>query len=103
MQIRTSHMTIVAGAILGAVVALGASAQMDRKTNTNQPAMHQYEPPDPCMAATAAHGSGGGAGKITMRKAGGEQMEMRKAGGEQMGAMRNNNVHCLNPQPLPPG
>ena len=67
---------------------------------------HAYEPPDPCkqsqMTGMQAHGSGGGAGKIRMRKAGGEQSPMmRKAGGEQIGV--NGNIHCLNPQPLPPG
>jgi hypothetical protein len=67
-------------------------------------------PPDPCRQAQIGSQTGGaGAGKIHsmpyMRKAGGEQEEMRKAGGEQEGTLHgaNPNIHCLNPQPLPPG
>jgi hypothetical protein len=90
---------VFAGAFLvaGGALALNPQPLPPGKVAPN----HAYEPPDPCMQAQMGTQSpgGGGAGKIRMRKAGGEQMMMRKAGGEQMGTK----PHCLNPQPLPPG
>ena len=85
-------------AIIGVILAVGgAVAPADalnpqplppgRHTAPQTVTNHAIEPPDPCS-------------KSQMRKAGGEQ-EMRKAGGTQQ--MDAANVHCLNPQPLPPG
>jgi hypothetical protein len=95
-------------AIVTALMAMsGATATADslnpqplppgRHMPTQSDTNRAYEPPDPCsQSQMQAHGSGGGAGKIRM-----DTTHERKAGGEQMGA--RNNVHCLNPQPLPPG
>ncbi len=63
------------------------------------PPVRATEPPDPCMKSQTqiqAQGTGAGAGKVQT-----EPM-MRKAGGTQT-SVANTNVHCLNPQPLPPG
>ncbi len=79
-----------------------------RNVPVNQSSIHQYEPPDPCSQAQyESHGSGAGVGKVrvtpAMRKAGGTQMEMRKAGGDLSATASGAAMHCLNPQPLPPG
>jgi hypothetical protein len=94
MRYPVSSVLVFAGAFLvaGSALALNPQPLPPGKAHT------MHEPPDPCMKAQIGSAtSGAGAGKVRMRKAGGEQMMMRKAGGEQ------SNVHCLNPQPLPPG
>src|SRR5579863_1915934 len=86
-------MVAVSGAVAVADTLNPQPLPPGRHATTQPAANHAQEPPDPCMQS---HGTGGGTGKIQ------NEMMMRKAGGSQMGTA-NTNVHCLNPQPLPPG
>jgi hypothetical protein len=109
MRKNSSAVTIFVATILigSGTAALAANLDMPPGPPNH---VHSDTPPDPCrQAQIGSQTSGAGAGKIHsmpyMRKAGGERQEMRKAGGEQEGTLHGSrpNIHCLNPQPLPPG